>query len=420
MRPALFAISCVAALAAAPHAALAEGRFGVEIEAPAAAESDVGFKLVEVSGHAGTLRGRGIDLVIALDLSDSVLRDSGVDLDGDGPEGTTDPELLQWLERQPDLRVGTLRQLEKRDYDDTVLASELAAADALLERLDPRRFRVGLVTFSNRATLVAPVGTPVQQLRESLRELGRSFHRELRGTNFAKAIERAHLALVPDVASAPVDRGLVVVFLSDGAPTLPVHEGRARDHALEAAAVAGLSGIEIHAFAIGRDGAEALPLLEEMAQLTGGRADYVERPAETIDRLRRLDLARVASVSIRNETTRSAARAQRTFPDGSFDGIVELQAGPNRIRVEARSEEGKQASASRTVTLTGAELSQDEAARARALLDEMRRRSEEMRLWAEMEQRRRVQKRELDLTPVRPTPPEAGADPERSPETPGG
>lgn len=387
--------------AAVTTAAAAGGRFRVEVDEPAPAASTATFPWIEVKGFAGELRARGHDLVIAIDVSESTVRDSGVDLDGDGPDGGTDPAFLRRLRAQPDPPRGLIQLLERgRDFDDSILVAELMAAEALLGRLDPRSFRVGLVAFSDEARVVAPVGSPPERLRAALRELRHDFAYDLGGTHFADAIQTAHRALVPDLASPPVGRDLSIVFLSDGAPTLPVHGDRARRAAEEAAAVAGLSGIRIFAFAIGPEGAEALDVLREMASLSGGRVERVEQPAETVARLRELDLVELAELDIENETTGEPARAVRTFPDGSFDGFVELDPGLNRIRVSARSQGGAHHAVERVVN----RVEEQTAGGDDAVLRELRRRTEEMRLWAEMEARRRVQKRELEVDPVRPAP----------------
>jgi hypothetical protein len=403
------AAACLALAAGVAGAAGAQPAvFAVQVDEPVVGAT-VRAPLVEVRGQAGSSRARGHDLVVVLDLSESVLHDTGVDLDGDGPEGRTDPDFLRGLEAQPGARPGALQTLrERRDFEDTLLAAELEAAEALIERLEPPRFRTGLVVFSDDARVVAPVGSPPARLREALADVRDGFQRELRGTNFAAALETARAALVPDLADPPTDRELGIVFLSDGAPTLPVHGTRARDAAVEAAAVAGLAGIRLHAFALGPDGVQALDVLEEMAALTGGRVEQVARPAETAARLRRLDLAGVAEVAIENETTGEPARAVRLFPDGSFDGFVELAPGANRLRIGARSRGGERAEARLEVVRRDEPATGDEAARLRALLDELRRRTAEMAAWARMEERRREQVKVLEVEPTAPRAPAPG------------
>jgi hypothetical protein len=223
----------------------------------------------------------------------------------------------------------------------------------------------------------------------------------LHGTNLADAIVVARDALVADPTHPPADRDLAIVLLSDGEPTLPVFP-RADRAAVDAAAVAGLMGIALHGFAIGAKGAAALPLLREFASLSGGRAEHIERPAEAIARLRRLDLARVSSVEIRNESTASDAVALRVFPDGSFDAIVPLAVGTNHIAVRARDESGREALAQRTVNREAGTPDEADERRAAELLEELKRRTVQMELWAEMEQRRRIQRRDLEIVPIPP------------------
>ncbi len=375
--------------------------FKVEIDEPTASTREVGTELIEIRGRAGSAAGVRHDLVIAIDISDSVLHDTGVDVDGDGPEGRTDPALLTDLARHPAIRPHTLRLLgEKRDFDDTILASEIEAAKALIERLDPRRFRVGIVTFSDAVRLAAPVGSSREELLAALDTIRVDFPHGLGGTDFSKAIDGSVMALRPGLRGQHgtrdgYERRLGIVFLSDGAPTLPVHSTRAHDRAIESAAVAGLANVQLYAFALGRDGAEAIPLLERMTELSGGTAESIVRPAELIARLRNLDLARIESLTVRNETTDQPARALRLFPDGSFDGLLGLAPGRNLLRVEARSEDGEDSSAERAVVYdAGTDSNEDDR---RRLLEALRRRSEELELWRQMEERRRIQKRELEM-----------------------
>jgi hypothetical protein len=80
---------------------------------------------------------------------------------------------------------------------------------------------------------------------------------------------------------------------------------------------------------------------------------------------------------------------------------VPLALGPNRLRVTAVSAGGMEASLERVVTYRpGAAGDPDAAALAteqRALLDELRRRTREVELWAEVERGRSFQLRELEI-----------------------
>lgn len=409
----------LAAAAAAQGIGEQSGAGWLKVDWPPPEGATVQSGLVEVRGHAGARGQRGHEIVLALDLSDSTLQPCGVDLDGDGPGGTTRPEFLAWLAAQPGVRDGLVQRLRESDFEDSILAAELDAARALLERLDPRVFRTGLVVFSDRARLVAPVGSPPAALGAALGAVSRSFFEDLRGTHFAAAVEKAHRALVPEpprprpvekrfwqrAAPPPApppaplpDRERSILFLSDGAPTLPVHGNRAAEHALAAVRAAAADGVRLYAFALGPEAEQALPVYREMASLGGGRFERIERPGDAPARLRRVDLADLDELRIENVRTGETARAQRTFPDGSFDAFVSLAPGENRLRFSARASDGTSQRVERSVVLDPA------AARGgdedpRALLEELRRRTREMELWAEVERGRRATVREIDLRP---------------------
>ena len=113
----------------------------LQVDSPVAA-SRVGYGIVEVRGRAGAGEPRSHDLVIVLDLSDSTIQASGADLDGDGPDGATDPDFLDWLRDQEEVRDGLAFRLRGTDFEDSILAAELMAADVLLSRLSLEVFRV--------------------------------------------------------------------------------------------------------------------------------------------------------------------------------------------------------------------------------------------------------------------------------------
>ena len=81
------------------------------------------------------------DVMLVLDVSDSTKAASGADVDRDGQVGV-DPynELLP---------PGALdKNIRSTDPEDTILQAQVLAARTLLSGLDPRRVRVGLVTFA--------------------------------------------------------------------------------------------------------------------------------------------------------------------------------------------------------------------------------------------------------------------------------
>jgi len=287
------------------------------------------------------------------------------------------------------------------------LAAELEAARVLSARLDPARFRVAILTFAEQAHLRAPLGSSRPRLEQALRSLHQDFHQELAGTNFAAAVELAHEVLRPPQGAAD-DRLRSIVFLSDGAPTRPIHGDRAERYALNAAMAAALDGIQLYAFAIGPEAEAGLDVMERMAVWSGGRLETVSRPAMVVARLRQLDLVGMAEVSVVNKTTGVEARALRVFPDGTFDGFVELAQGRNRLRFAAQDVDDAVHQVERWVTYEpsngppavsagpgGSDGSQASAEDDR--VQELRRRTAELEAWADLERSREQQRKELKL-----------------------
>jgi hypothetical protein len=349
--------------------------------------------LVEVAGGPG----QRWDVAIVLDLSESTLHPSGLDLDGDGLDGKTDPALQERLAREQPVLAQRLREL---DLEDTILAAELEAASALLARAG-HGMRTGLVGFSNRAVVLAPLGSPVAAQQQALAELRFHLDEHLRGTHYAAAIDEALRMLVAEPGKEADEALRAIVFLSDGAPSLPVYWGdNGRTEALGAAREAGLAGIRIFAFAFGAEGAGATEVLARMAEWTDGRAARVGEPEQLVTALRELALVDITRVAITNATTGAPARAVRLFPDGSFDGLVTLAEGENVLRVEAFAGDGSGVRSERTVLRAPGEAGSEEAARGRALIDQLRRRTAEMEAWAEAERRRQEQRRSLTIEPA--------------------
>jgi hypothetical protein len=396
----------------------------LELDAPAAAESESRLPMLELRGHAGARPPRGQDVVVAIDLSDSTTAGSGHDLDGDGPEGRTSAERLAAIAARSGNDPVVVKPLADLDLEDSVLFAELLAAEALIDRLDPRSFRVGLVAFSDKAQVVAPLGSRPAALRAAIEGLRRDFWRELGGTNLGQAVQVSLAELLPQVSpelpaadgagAAPREgRDRTILLLSDGAPTRPVPEHRAQQAAIEAAQDAALAGVRVFTFALGSEAEPALDVYRAMAATAGGRFERIARPGDAIARLRQVDLADLKQLRVENLTSGQPGRALRTFPDGGFDAFVPLAVGPNRLRVTAVSEGGTQATLERVVHYRpGAAGDADApalAAQQRALLDELRRRTREMELWAEVERGRAAQIRELEIGVGSPPAPESGA-----------
>jgi len=387
----------VAIGACLPAAARAEPP-ALRIDTPAPG-AETRLPLIELSGGAGRGASAGWDIAIVLDLSESTLHPSGLDLDGDGPSGRTDPALVAAF--QPTGFAGPAlaeRMQGDFDFEDTILAAELEAAGVLAARVAGPRLRTGLVGFSDGARVLAPLGSSPAALARALAELRTHLGEHLRGTHYAAALETAARMLAPEAGAAQDDRQRAIVFLSDGAPSLPVFSGdKGRTEALLAAREAGMAGIHLFAFAFGEEGAAATEVLAQMAEWTDGRSQRVEQPEQLVTALRELNLVDVARVSITNTTTSLPARAVRLFPDGSFDALLGLAEGENVLRVEAFASDGSGVYLERRVQRLPGAADTGEAARGREMLAKLKQRTAEMEAWAEVERRRQEQRRSVTI-----------------------
>ncbi|MBW2242105.1 MAG: hypothetical protein JRH01_08960 [Deltaproteobacteria bacterium] len=155
-----------------------------------------------------------------------------------------------------------------------------------------------------------------------------------------------------------------------------------------------MRGIRVHPFAVGPKAIEAEAVLGEMAKWSEGQLHRVESPADVAGLLRRLDLVDLAAIEIHNATTGVPARAVRTFPDGSFDGLIQLVEGPNRVRIRARHRDGQERVVERTVVLHAGSAETELQERR---LEALRQRTRELVMWAEIERKRREARRGLEI-----------------------
>jgi hypothetical protein len=372
----------------------------LRIDAPAP-ETATRLPLIEVSGGAGRGAGERWEIAIVLDLSESTLHPSGLDLDGDGPDGRSDLALLARYAPAGSAGSWVARRLAEVDFEDTILAAELEAAQALVVRSAGPRIRTGLVGFSDRAQVLAPLTSSRTELEQAFAALRFRLAEHLRGTHYAAALAAAQHMLAPGPAAANDGARRAIVFLSDGAPSLPVFGGdHGRSEALAAARELGLAGIQIFAFAFGNEAADASEVLAQMADWTEGRAERSAHPERLVTALRELALVDVARVAITNATTGLPARAVRLFPDGSFDALLGLAEGRNVLRVEAFAGDGTGVWLERTIERLPGAAEADEATRGRELLGKLRDRTAEMEAWAEVERRRREERRSVTILPA--------------------
>jgi len=355
LAPALVAVALALGLSAAPG--LAETQVRVTVKEPAPG--------VTVRGplHQARIRGRAttdaegperFDLMLVLDISQSTKVASGADVDGDGVVGVNPrEELLPPGSVPPDLL--------STDPQDDILHAQVAAAAGLLASLDSARVRVGLVTFAGEvdpttglrlrvnqadAWLITTLTHDFDRVRAGLLE---TQARGARGaTNYAAGIRLAvrELAGLSGAYSQPDPAARkVILFLTDGIPTLPVGKGNVHDPgdgeaALRAAELAQHAGITINTYALGPQALRYPKVLTEMARVTRGSFTPVQQPGDIVFMLRGTSFANVEDVVFTNLTTGEFSSDVALAPDGSFTGFVPVRDGTNRVRVSVLASDG--------------------------------------------------------------------------------
>ena len=294
------------------------------------------------------------DVLLVLDVSESTRRASGTDIDGDGAIGVDPHQQLLPPGTYPEDIVST-------DPQDTVLHAEVQAARALLRSLDPKRVRVGVVSFAGEVDPTTLKRRRLDQedawLEVALtddyalvnRALTAILARGARGaTNFAAAVRLVitELGGIGGAKSLPrPDAKKIALFLSDGMPTLPFGTGNKTEPgdveaAIRAAEVARKAGIVINTYALGHDALRYPQAATELARVTLGTYTPVQRPGDIGAILQGVTFASVEDVVLANLTTGELSTDVRLSPDGRFDGFVPVQEGRNRVRVTALASDG--------------------------------------------------------------------------------
>jgi len=332
-----FATLAVIALAAGRALAAGEGAaLRIELDPPAALGSE-SRELVLLTGRA--LAGDGLDLVLALDSSDSTDEPA---YESDAAARRAPPSfvsrVLGWLGFAP-------RERPAR----TVLSEELRAARALLADLDPRSSRVGIVLLAGEpgGDSRAPV-TALPLTSDFARAHALLDWFEKQGPDgqaqWSAGLRRA-LALLLGLEPAatagaeprsPLRRRALLV-LSDGRFAPGEHVAAELDALLDQARRA---DVRIDALVFGEEAARGAPQLHDVARRTGGRAVGVGDAAQFAEAVAGFDHARVAGLEVWNDTLAEPARALLRRPDGSFGSLLRLAPGENQIRVVARAWNG--------------------------------------------------------------------------------
>jgi hypothetical protein len=341
-----------AALAAgpAPPPGVPDGvQLTIEIPEPEALFGDAAGAFLAGSALAQRSGTGRFDLFLVIDTSESASQPSGVDVDGDGELGVATSEA----------------DPRSTDPGDSILAAEVAAAEQVVDGLDPKRTRVGVVTFAGEAVVQflreldrppvrraaltqEPLTSDYRRVRDALGELSRSEPYGL--THMAAGIDLATLELLGlagSVGSRDPDSTKLILFFTDGQPTLPYLTSESGNvGAVRVAAYrARRAGVRIHSFAIGPEALEGPVAAVEMAAVTRGLFTPVRDPGRLSEFVDAMRLADVEEVTARNATSGQAAHEVRLHADGSFEALLPLEVGKNRLEVRARSSRGDEARA---------------------------------------------------------------------------
>jgi hypothetical protein len=360
------------------------------------------------SASADGERPADFDVMLVIDVSGSTKVASGVDVDHDGHVGFNPQlELVEPGKYPP--------EMQSTDSDDTILAAEVRAAQALVDSLDAERVRVGVISFSGEmnpqtgermrwdqqdAWLEIPLSYDHRRVKSSIAAiLARGPHG---GTNFAAGIRLAvrELAGLSGAKSRPLP-GVkkVVLFLTDGLPTFPIGTGSVPDPgdteaALSAARLAHKAGIVVNTYALGPNALTNPIAATEMARITLGNFLPVRNPGDIISFLQGVTFANIEDVVFTNLTTREVSYDVNLAPDGSFSGFVPVKEGSNRIRVTALASDGSSGSVELELVFEKSGLTERELALE---LERIRERNKQLMLLVEREriQRFREQQRKV-------------------------
>lgn len=351
------------------------------------------------------------DVMIVMDVSGSTAEASNVDVDGDGEVGVN-PELEL-------LPPGAYPEGTKStDPDDSILQAEAQAARALVKGLDPRRVRVGLVTFSGEvdpttgerrslnqqdAWLEVPLSADVNKVLQAIE--GVLARGPSGATNFAAGVRMGvrELAGLPGARSQPrANAKKVMLFLTDGVPSFPIGRGNVLDPgdveaAIGAANLAKTAGITINTYALGPQALGAPQAVTEMARVSIGTYTPVRNPGDIVALLQGVSFANIEDVVLANLTTGELSTDVRLNPDGSFNGFVPVREGKNRIRVTALASDGSRGEANLELEFSRSQLTTREMSTE---LERIRRMNKELLLLRErkrIDEFRNKEKKDLEI-----------------------
>lgn len=231
-----------------------------------------------------------------------------------------------------------------RGPDASILHAELESARWMLEDVDPRDTRLGIVAFAAGDRVSPPHPefaswtevTLTHDLDALVGGLDRIAGRGAAGsTDIAAGLDRAVDELIGRGHSLPdPGAGKVVVFFTDGTPTHPFPEPEDNERAaIRAAERAAAFGIRVFSFAVGPEALQRPIAAVEMARRTGGIFTPVRDPRDLTTAVKSVRLAGLEELEIENVTRGRGAQRIHLGRDGTFDALVPLTPGKNVVRI---------------------------------------------------------------------------------------
>jgi hypothetical protein len=313
----------------------------LRVNAAYAVERD-SARLGFVSGRALTGGAQGtLDVVFALDGSESTSLTSGADVNGDGKvtgnAGSVGKALGAAIGIHPKSSGGA----------DSVLAAEVVAVETLLRDLDARSTRVGVVVFAggagpgvDNAWSQAELTSSYTRVRSKLRELIEIYSPG--GTaDLPAGLRAARLELLearPSEDCCPQQR---IVLVADGYPQSGIESALATEQrALNLANMLRKDRIRVDVYAVGPLAQQRPRAATKVAEYSGGKFVPVDRPGDLVNVLPEIDFTEIDELRIVNLGSGQRALEQVQSPDGGFSALVPLAQGENEIEVYARASNG--------------------------------------------------------------------------------
>lgn len=298
-----------------------------------------------VAGSALALFGeyQTFDVIFVVDTSDSTAEPSGADIDGNGVVGERRGAKFLSI-------LGSVIPLPNSDKADSILAAEIAGCRVLLNQLDPRTTRVGLVAFAGDTDALTPDAYTEVPLTTDFKKIERGldaiYRRGPKGmTNMVTAVNLATIELLGTQSAYSQKRDgakRVIMFLTDGQPTLPLESSQLQNAkmAIQQAVRAAKFDIRIDTFAIGEEALSEPVVVVEMARVSNGVFTPVRNPKDLRAVFEDVSFSSIERLEVRNKTTGKMADYVVPNPDGSFSALVPMNTGKNTVEVYARSSDG--------------------------------------------------------------------------------